>query len=177
MSVPGRPSTVPAVTLSWREAESFEIGVPDAEDSERAIVVEPPSQLVAERRSRRRDLDIDTEGDAAADPVVVEPLPATAPVEEAPATRASARAASGYQSGKRRRAMVVGLVLVMLAIVAWYFLLRGDGDDAAAGPDRTHRRPPRCRRAVADRPGVRCRRVARLGAEPTALRRKGFARR
>jgi hypothetical protein len=133
MSVPGRPSTVPAVTLSWREAESFEIGVPDAEDSERAIVVEPPSQLVAQRRSRRRD--IDTEGDTATDPVDVEPPPATAPVEEAPPTRASARAASGHQSGKRRRVMVVGLVLVTLALVAWYFLLRGDGDDSAAGPD------------------------------------------
>lgn len=131
VSAPGRPSTVPAVTLSWREAKSFEIGVPDAEDSERAIVVEPPSQLVAQRRGRRRD--IETEDDTTADPVVVEPLPASALPEEAPATRASARAASGYPSGKRRRAMVVGLVLVMLAVVAWYFLLRGDGDDSATG--------------------------------------------
>ena len=54
--IPGRPRTVPPVTLSWREAESFEIGVPGVEDSEGAIVVEAPSQLVAQRRGRRRDL-------------------------------------------------------------------------------------------------------------------------
>ena len=131
--------------------------------------------LAAGRQRRGRRRDIDTEGDTTADPVVVEPLPATAPVEEAPATRASARAASGYQSGKRRRAMVVGLVLVMLAIVAWYFLLRGDGDDSASGPTSPIGGSSRCRRAVAGRSGVRAVGVARLGAEPTALRRKGFA--
>jgi hypothetical protein len=129
--VPGRPSTVPAVTLSWREAESFEIGVPDVEDSEGSIVVEPPSQLVAARRSRRREVDEDTddvEESAAADGV-----PAPAPPEEAPATRASTRAASGYRSGKRRGALIVGLVLLVLAIVAWYFLVRGNGDEASGG--------------------------------------------
>ena len=132
-TVRGRPSSVPAVTLSWREAESFEIGVPGVGDSEGAIVVEPPSQLVAERRSRRRDLDTEVESESEVDPVVVEPLPAPVPVEVAPATRASARAASGYRSGKRRRVMVVGLVLVLLAIAACYFVLRGDGGDAAVG--------------------------------------------
>jgi hypothetical protein len=129
--VPGRPSTVPAVTLSWREAESFEIGVPDVENSEGSIVVEPPSQLVAARRSRRREVDEDTddvEESAAADGV-----PAPAPPEEAPATRASTRAASGYRSGKRRGALIVGLVLLVLAIVAWYFLVRGNGDEASGG--------------------------------------------
>jgi hypothetical protein len=119
------------VTLSWREAESFEIGVPDVEDSEGSIVVEPPSQLVAARRSRRREVDEDTddvEESAAADGV-----PAPAPPEEAPATRASTRAASGYRSGKRRGALIVGLVLLVLAIVAWYFLVRGNGDEASGG--------------------------------------------
>jgi hypothetical protein len=130
-AVPGRPSTVPAVTLSWREAQSFEIGVPDVEDSEGSIVVEPPSQLVAARRGRRRELDADA--DDVEESVAADRVPAPMPPEEAPATRASTRAASGYRSGKRRRALIVGLVLLLLAIVAWYFLIRGNGDQASGG--------------------------------------------
>ena len=38
----------------------------------------------------------------------------------------------GLPAGKRRQALLVGLVLVVLAIVAWYFLLRDDGDASAA---------------------------------------------
>ena len=129
--VPGRPSTVPAVTLSWREAQSFEIGVPDVEDSEGSIVVEPPSQLVAARRGRRRELDVDE--DDVDESVGADRVPAPAAPEEAPATRASTRAASGSRSGKGRRALIIGLVLLMLAIVAWYFLVRGNGDGASGG--------------------------------------------
>jgi len=126
--VPERRSTVPPVTLSWREAESFEIGVPGVEDSEDSIVVEAPSQLVAESRRRRRELH--TEEGPAPEP---EPsLPAAEPAPEKSHTRAAVRAASGGQPGVRRRALLVGLVLVVLAIGAWYFLLREDGGESAA---------------------------------------------
>src|SRR4029077_14490294 len=111
--VPERRSTVPPVTLSWREAESFEIGVPGVEDSEGSIVVEAPSQLVAESRRRRRDLH--TEEGPAPEP---EPSPPAAEprAPEKSHTRAAVRAASGSQPGVRRRALLVGLVLVVLAI-------------------------------------------------------------
>ena len=49
---PGRPHTVPAVHLSWREADSLDLGVPSVDDSSDAIVLEPPSQLVADTRRR-----------------------------------------------------------------------------------------------------------------------------
>ena len=131
--MPGRGSTVPPVTLSWREAESFEIGVPGVADSEGAIVVEAPSQLVAESRRRRRDFDAVEEAGPEPGPEPEPTEPAAAPaVPEASRTRAAARAASGSPSGKRRQALLVGLVLVVLAIVAWYFLLRDDGDASAA---------------------------------------------
>ena len=116
---------------SWREAESFEIGVPGVGDSEGAIVVEAPSQLVAESRRRRRDFDAVEEAGPEPEPAPTEPA-ATPAVPETSRTRAAARAASGSPSGKRRQALLVGLVLVVLAIFAWYFLLRDDGDASAA---------------------------------------------
>ena len=139
--IPGRPRTVPPVTLSWREAESFEIGVPGVEDSEGAIVVEAPSQLVAQRRGRRRDLAPEDAGQVDPEPVApepVEPIAASPALEAQSPTRASARAASGYQSGKRRRMVVVALVLVLLAVVAWYFLLRPQGGGSAAQAGGSH---------------------------------------
>ena len=72
---PGRPSTVPAVTLSWREAESFDIGLPDVEDDEGAILVEPPSQMVAVRRRRREHDDPDAAPSPTESEVEPEPQP------------------------------------------------------------------------------------------------------
>ena len=128
---PGATSTVPPVTLSWREAESFEIGVPGVEDSEGSIVVEAPSQLVAESRRRRRDLH--TEEGPAPEPEPSHPA-AEPPAPEESHTRAAVRAASGGQPGVRRRALLVGLVLVVLAIGAWYFLLARTGASRPRAP-------------------------------------------
>ena len=135
--LPGRPGTVPAVTLSWREAEVFDMSIPEAEADDEAIVVEPPSQVVAESRIRHRHLDLDGDTDVEGSTSVegrVDPPPPIAPVpdEAPPVTRASARAASGPRSGRRPRLLAIGLVLVVLAVVALYFLLDATGALAAA---------------------------------------------
>jgi hypothetical protein len=128
--LPGRPDTVPAVTLSWREAEVFDVNIPEAQADEQAIVVDPPSQVVAQSRARRRQLDVASsvrpdQGEPRP-PVPADPEPPLLP------TRASARAATGYRSGKRRRILVVGLFMVMLAVAATYFLLVDGGGVAVA---------------------------------------------
>ena len=128
--VPERRSTVPPVTLSWREAESFEIGVPGVEDSEDSIVVEAPSQLVAESRRRRRELHTE-ERPRSQSRSPSQPAADAGPGEVAHPRRACGprRAASpGYAVARCSS----DCVLVVLAIGAWYFLLREDGGESAA---------------------------------------------
>jgi hypothetical protein len=130
---PGRPSTVPAVTLSWREAESFDIGLPDVEDDdERAIVVEPPSQLVAQRR-RRREAEHDGDLDAPAPPSTseVDPEPHLESDPEFSEADDGASTSSGG-GGKGRWILVAVICLLIVAAAAWYFLLRDDGSGSGA---------------------------------------------
>jgi hypothetical protein len=133
--LPGRPSTVPAVTLSWREAESFDIGLPDVDvdDEERSIVVEPPSQLVAARR-RRREHDHDHDDvDAPLPPSDAEPdleaEPEADPVPSDDIGRASSRDGGG---GRGRWVLVAVICLLIAAAAVWYFLLRDDGSGSGA---------------------------------------------
>lgn len=132
---PGRPSTVPAVHLSWREADSLHLGVPSVDDSFDAIVLEPPSQLVADTRrrpQRRRTED-------AEDTAIRAPIEAAEHEEIMPGDDAHASpslAADGDAPVRRARLgrglAVVGAVLVLL-VVGWLVLRSTDSDSAAPG--------------------------------------------
>ena len=129
---PGRPSTVPAVTLSWREAESFDIGLPDVEDDdERAIVVEPPSQLVAQRR-RRREAEHGSDLDAPAPPSTSEVAPDPELESDPELSEADVGASTSGGGGKGRWILVAVLCLLIVAAAAWYCLLRDDGSGSGA---------------------------------------------
>jgi hypothetical protein len=131
---PGRPSSVPRVTLSWREAESFDIGLPSVDADQEAIVVEPPSQLVAQSRRRRPEPRVTDEDDG-------DESGATNPTEHGrsdhgqepePADDRPDEPTASPRSGRMKWIVVGGLLLVVLALLAWYFLLRGSGDESAA---------------------------------------------
>ena len=134
----GRPSTVPAVNLSWREADSLEMGVPSVEDSDDAIVLEPPSQLVADTRRRsgprRHTEDLGPEGDGTpSGEAPAEPSELAPDADESPATRAAARAAARDTETRKvrlRRVLVLVAVVLVLAVVGWFVL--GGGSDTAA---------------------------------------------
>jgi hypothetical protein len=134
---PGRPSTVPRVTLSWREAESFDIGLPSVDDDQEAIVVEPPSQLVARPRRRRPEPVVTDEddGDVAGAAEPVEQGPADLGQESQPANDGSDDGVAP-RSGRLRWILVVVGVLLVVTLLAWYFLLRGSGDGSAAPAGR-----------------------------------------
>jgi hypothetical protein len=120
------------VTLSWREAEAFDLGLPSVEDHQEAIVVEPPSQLVAKPRRRRPEpVDYD-EDDAWARPTTPEHEPTSSPQESEPSAGQPEAGANTSRPGRARRVVAVVLLLVVLAVVAWYFLLRDSGDGSAA---------------------------------------------
>ena len=138
----GRPHTVPSVNLSWREADSLDLGVPTVDDDEGAIVLEPPSQLVADTRRRSgprhhtedlgpEDGDVPSEG-TPADP---SDLAADVDANENPSTRAASRAAARDAAARKvrlRRILVIVAVVLVLAVIGW-LVLRGDGS-GTAGP-------------------------------------------
>ena len=137
----GRPSTVPAVHLSWREADSLDLGVPMVDDSDNAIVLEPPSQLVADtrRRSGPRGAPRTTTGWRTRTPrpdgTPVDPTELAADAEENPATRAAARAAARDAEARkvrRRRVLVLAAVVLLVLVVVGWLVLRGGGSDTAA---------------------------------------------
>ena len=139
----GRPHTVPSVNLSWREADSLDLGVPTVDDNEGAIVLEPPSQLVADTRRRSghrhhmedlgpEDGDVPLEG-TPADPSDVA---ADADANDSPSTRAASRAAARDAAARKvrqRRIVVIVAVVLVLAVIGW-LVLRGDGS-GTAGPE------------------------------------------
>ncbi|HET6968689.1 MAG TPA: hypothetical protein VFI44_10445 [Ornithinibacter sp.] len=147
---PGRPHTVPAVHLSWREADSLDLGVPSVDDSSDAIVLEPPSQLVADTRrrsvQRRRTEEAeeaiwapleDTE-DAGTSPAGEDGGTSSGDDADGSSTRAGSRAAARGSSAGRAlsRPVLIAIavaVLLVLLVVGW-LVLGGDGSDGAAGP-------------------------------------------
>lgn len=151
---PGRPHTVPSVNLSWREADSLDLGVPSVADSSDAIVLEPPSQLVADTRrrsaQRRHDEESekpveDAEGAGAAELPPDVPTPAGETADSA-ATRATTRAASRGAvpaarsrtvpgaPGRRVLLVAVAVAVILVLLVVGWLVLGGDGSDGAAAP-------------------------------------------
>ena len=136
---PGRPHTVPAVNLSWREADSLDLGVPLVDDPSGAIVLEPPSQLVANtrRQSQRRRREESEDGEKGELATLADETGTEAPAGDEVGTGSTRSAARGpapdsaVVGSRLRRVLAVVAVLVVVLVVGW--LARGAmGSDSAA---------------------------------------------
>jgi hypothetical protein len=113
----------------------LELDGPSGADPEDLIIVEPPSQLFASGRRRRPEHPPEPDT-----PVDVTPdEPDEVPVHELPSVRApsepppAARPTSGSgKSGLGRGVLLLVALLVILAALVWFFLLRGS-DPASVG--------------------------------------------
>ena len=126
------------VTVAWRGEDAMgylELDGPSGADPEDLIIVEPPSQLFASGRRRRPEHPPEPDT-----PVDVTPdEPDEVPVHELPSVRApsepppAARPTSGSgKSGLGRGVLLLVALLVILAALVWFFLLRGS-DPASVG--------------------------------------------
>ncbi len=122
----GAPAPTPHVAVSWRGADYFE-GEGDVDENAELIIVEPPSQLYAATRRRREPpgrRDENPDGSTVASDA--------AAASEAGASSEAEQESAGRPARKSRRALVLAVLLVLVAVGAWYFLVRDPGAGAAA---------------------------------------------
>ena len=127
-------STSHPVTVSWRGEDAMgalELDGPNVVDPDDLIIVEPPSQLVAQPRRRRPErppvedpvVEVNPEPPDEIPPPPRPAVPERVPVEHKPADSTAPRTGRGV--------LLLAVLLVILAVLVWYFLLR-DSDPASA---------------------------------------------
>ena len=118
----------PPVHLSWRASDALDFEVPEVEDPDKDILIDPPTQMVqatsrradaSERRARAQARAAEREAEEAE-------ARAQAEADEAPDEQAKAH--------KGRRVLLLMMVVLVVAAAVWFFLQRNGTQAAAADP-------------------------------------------